>query len=235
MLQSLPPTLPLKELGISEEGCLDIPKITVLNAADFGVPQKRMRAFLGSYPDPVRSHSEMGTTGLDGTAYEPWIPMRQALDAFPSPLGRPERGRPVRDPLYDLTVDEGELRDHFGRECVLTEEEVMKNRHQKTGHPYYGKMKFPDEVDRPARTVMATQIKPSRETIVIRECADGDELFRRPTVRECATLQAYPIDYAFVESSLSTRYRLVGNSVPVGLGRAFAAAILREALFGIGD
>ena len=105
LLQSLPPTLPLKELGISEEGCLDIPKITVLNAADFGVPQKRMRAFLGSYPDPVRSHSEMGTTGLDGTAYEPWIPKRQAQAEFTTTVERTETGRQVLDPLYGLTVD----------------------------------------------------------------------------------------------------------------------------------
>ncbi|MDG6973397.1 MAG: DNA cytosine methyltransferase [Nitrososphaerota archaeon] len=234
--QSLPPTLTLKELGISEEeSYFDIPKIKVFDAADFGVPQKRIRAFLGKYPDPVRSHSETGTTRLDGATYEPWIPMRRALDAFPSPFGRPEQGRLVRDPLYDFALDEGKLRDHFGRECVLTEEETTRNRNQKTKHPYYGKMRFPDAVDRPARTVMATQIKPSRETMVIQESIDGGTLFRRPTVRECATLQGYPINYAFVESSLSTRYRLVGNSVPVGLSRAIAAAIRRDALSSIGD
>lgn len=234
LLQSLPPALPRKDLGIRQEDRFDIPKVTVLNAADFGVPQKRVRAFLGKYPDPVRSHSEEGKIELNGTTYESWIPVRQALGAFPSPLGRPEQGRLVRDPLYDLVVNEGELRDHFGLECVLTEEEAMKNRHQKLEHPYYGKMRFPDDLDRPARTVMATQIKSSRETMVIQESVDGST-FRRPTVRECATLQGYPIDYAFVGSSLSTRYRLVGNSVPVGLSRAIAAAILREALSCIGD
>ncbi len=234
LLHSLPPALPLKNIGICQEGLFDIPKVAVLNAADFGVPQKRARVFLGKYPDPVRSHSEKGVTELDGTTYESWIPMRRALDAFPSPLGRPEQGRLVRDPLYDLDVDEGELRDHFGRECVLTEEDAMKNRRQKMEHPYYGKMRFPDDVDRPARTVMATQIKPSREMMVIQESVDGSTLFRRPTVRECATLQGYPIDYAFVGGSLSTRYRLVGNSVPVGLSRAIAAAIMQEALSSVG-
>lgn len=230
LLRSMPPTLLLNELGISEEGCFEIPRITVLNAADFGVPQRRLRVFLGRYPVPVRSHSETGMAQLDGTICEPWVTMQQALDAFPNPLGRPELGTLVRDPLYDLVLDEGELRDHFGRECVLTEEEAKRSRHQKMEHPYYGKMKFPDEVGRPARTVMATQIKASRETMVIQENVDGGALFRTPTVRECATLQGYPIDYAFVQNSPSTRYRLVGNSVPVGLSRAIAAAILREAL-----
>jgi DNA (cytosine-5)-methyltransferase 1 len=49
-------------------------------------------------------------------------------------------------------------------------------------------------------------------------------------VRECASLQAFPITYRFNGSSNpSTKYKLVGNAVPVKLSSALAKAILEEA------
>ena len=47
---------------------------------------------------------------------------------------------------------------------------------------------------------------------------------RRVTIREMARLQGYPDDYIFLGSK-SEQSRQVGNSVPVGLGKAVAKSI----------
>lgn len=85
-----------------------------------------------------------------------------------------------------------------------------------------------DFLDRPARTVMATQFNASRETMVIATRYKGEVRFRKPTVRECASLQCYPLTYRFPAQTLTTKYKLVGNSVPVKLSVAIARAILKE-------
>jgi len=47
---------------------------------------------------------------------------------------------------------------------------------------------------------------------------------RRITIREMARLQGYPDDYIFLGSK-SEQSRQVGNSVPIGLGKALAKSI----------
>ena len=90
-------------------------------------------------------------------------------------------------------------------------------------------MKFPDDLDRPSRTVMATQFNGSRETMVIETKYKGETRYRKPTIRECASLQSYPITYRFPGKTSTTKYKLVGNSVPVKLSNAIARAILKDA------
>jgi DNA (cytosine-5)-methyltransferase 1 len=235
LLDVLPRRVPYETLGIDQSGCFEIPRMSVFNAADFGAPQRRLRLFSGLYPDPVQTHAEVQTSSLEGTVYTQWISMGQILEAFPNPLGLPSAEKLVLDPLYGIPLSEMELQDHFGPSCLLTREEADRNRRQKTEHRYYGRMEFPDDLDKPARTVMATQIKSSREGIVIPAEHNGASVYRRLTVRESASLQCYPIGYRFSGNSLQTRYRLVGNSVPVRLSGAIARAIQRQSRWQASD
>ena len=66
--------------------------------------------------------------------------------------------------------------------------------------------------DRPSDTITAT----SPEIHVNKE--------RRLSVRECAMLQTFPMDYQFV-GSLNTVYRQIGNAVPVKLAEQIAKGI----------
>jgi len=232
LLQTLPHRVRLQDMGIPEDGFFDIPRREVFNSADFGAPQKRLRLLSGNYPTPLQTHFEASMLTLDNLLYSPWVPMRKVIEAFPNPLGRAHKGKKVQDPNYStINLSEEQLEDHFVKADValMTEEEAERNRRQKREHPYYGKMKFPDDLDRPSRTVMATQFNASRETMVIEVKRRGKEVrYRKPTVRECASLQSYPITYKFPAKTLTTKYKLVGNSVPVKLGAAFARAILVE-------
>jgi site-specific DNA-cytosine methylase len=53
----------------------------VLNAADFGVPQTRHRAFCGWFPAPLPTHDRLGPRWtLDGRRLERWVGAGEALD-----------------------------------------------------------------------------------------------------------------------------------------------------------
>ena len=231
LLQTLPPRVKLSEFGITGDGFLEIPRRHVFNSADFGAPQKRTRLLSGRYPSPIQTHFEESAMTLEGTSYQPWVPMRRVIEAFPNPIAQIPNGLTIKDPNYPISLNAYELEDHFLKPeaALMSKAEAERNKKQKVAHAYYGKMKFPDDLDRPARTVMATQFNASRETMVI-ECRYKRETrYRKPTVRECASLQTYPITYKFPAQTLTTKYKLVGNSVPVFLSRAIAKAILLEA------
>ena len=106
---------------------------------------------------------------------------------------------------------------------------MLINRKAKTDHSWYGRMTFPDRLDRPARTVMATQTSISRETLVLEWTRQGKTVYRRPTIRECAVFQTFPITYQFWGATAETRYRLVGNAVPPVVAAAVARAIAKKA------
>ena len=66
--------------------------------------------------------------------------------------------------------------------------------------------------DRPSDTITATgpEIHPNKK--------------RRMSVRECALIQSFPIDFEFA-GSLGNMYKQIGNAVPVLLGQRIAEAI----------
>ena len=227
LAQSLPSRVPFRRLGLREDGFLEIPVRKVLNSADYGAPQRRLRLFSGRFPVPEPTHC--GPAALDTfSGGLPWTTVQDVLNALPDPLRRDEAAPRVTDPNYGFKIPVGQLSDHF-MDTVLTKEEVEINRKTKTDHSWYGRMSFPDSPNRPARTVMATQTGVSRETLVL-EWEKGDKkIYRRPTIRECASFQTFPITYQFWGKTAETRYKLVGNAVPPVLAAAVARAIAKEA------
>jgi len=208
----LPEEIPLEWLGIDKVGNLNVPIRKEFNCADFGVPQRRRRYLIGNFPLPTATHHGPQANDLFCAAYDSsnWRTLGEVLNAFPCPAGAPKKAR-VTDPIYNISVTETNLTDHF-HEAWMSEREIRKIRRAKLDHPYMGRMAFPDRTDQPARTVVATQL--GRETLVIHDARRNRTDYRRATVRECASLQGFPITYQFFGNSYGARYRIVGDAVP---------------------
>ena len=104
----------------------------------------------------------------------------------------------------------------------LQEFEWNKAKRLKQDKGYMGIMSFPENLDKPARTVMATMSSSSRESMIL---SLGTNKYRLPTVREVASMMSFPIDYRFYGKSKGTKYTLVGNAVPPKMSYAIAIAI----------
>lgn len=182
----------------------------VYNAKYFGVPSNRKRFLCGEFPEPVPTHTDRTV-----------IPMRRILES----LGEPNADdrQIITDCNYpDLTLPIAAVTDHQYK-YLVADFELEKAIRLKLDKGYMGRMSFPENIDKPSRTVMATMSACSRESMIL-GCSDGK--YRLPTVREIASFMSFPIDYRFYGVSKGIKYTLVGNAVPPKLSNAIANAIL---------
>ena len=92
-----------------------------------------------------------------------------------------------------------------------------------------GKMSFPENRNKPSRTITATKSGTSREALIYKSeySRKGNGEYRSPTVREAASIMGFPFTYQFLGTS-NTKWRLVGNAVCPSVSRAFANQLLNE-------
>lgn len=196
----------------------------LLNAADFGLPQHRVRLVIigiqqgvrGSWSWPQATHSRSAlVAALKKDAY--WqshgVPARVRKEVRAS-LPRDDGPKRKRwRTLRDLTARLGD--PHDGRNGgdpahVLVPGARLYEKH--TG----------SRLDWPGKTVKAgVHGPPGGEHIVIRD--DGSH--RYLTVRECASLQGFPNDYWLPETRVRAM-RQIGNAVPVSLAESLGARIV---------
>jgi len=207
-----------KELGINSKKSLKINNgnAGIYNAKYYSVPSNRKRFFCGVFPTPVK------TIEND----DELIHLSFILDS----LGIPKENLDsvIIDPNYsNYSMVSKEVTDHhYIRE--VAEHEWKKAKRLKQDKGYMGRMSFPENEEKPSRTVMATISFSARESMIL---GYKENRFRAPTIREIASLMSFPIDYRFYGKSKSMKYKLVGNAVPPKLSFAFAKAIaLKENL-----
>lgn len=179
------------------------------NAKYFGAPTNRERYLCGEFPAPVAIKTDNNVTTL-----------KMVLDSLGDPLR--EDDNLIMDINYpDLLIKCQQITDqHYIYELAEFEYKTAKRLKQDKG--YMGKMAFPENTSKPARTVMATMSASSREAMIL---GYGDERYRLPTVREAACMMSFPIDYWFYGKSKGTKHTLVGNAVPPKMSYAIAKAI----------
>ena len=203
---------------------------TLVNAADYGVPQKRERVFIvGTRSDldidwhfPDATHSEDALLFSQWVTGDYWerhgIPKKSRPNMPEKLLTRVRRladnpprelpWRTVRDAIAGLPDPQSraarEFRDH---------------RFQAGAKSYPGHTGSP--LDQPAKTIKAGDHGvPGGENMMV--LPDGS--VRYFTARETARIQTFPDGYVF-HGSWSETMRQLGNAVPVALGRLVASSV----------
>ncbi len=224
------------------------PAYGVLNAADYGVPQKRRRGILVA----IRDYE--GETTIDRTTEEPRLPWPPppthgptvdgsayvtVRDAFNSPPKLPSRTKGL-----DPYIIDGAQHLHFGRQPRPTSLErykaippggnrfdLMRNRPDITPACWLNKPTGTTDVmgrmrwNEPSPTIRTEFFKPEKGRYL-------HPTANRPiTHREAARLQSFPDDYIFEGTKIQIA-RQIGNAVPPLLGKAIAEYVYQHAFGG---
>lgn len=200
-----------EELGLSGDFVLNTHGAAAgkYNAKYYGAPTNRERYLCGDFPIPAKVRDDSNVTTLG-----------EVLTALGDPLDQgTDRIADINYP--DLVLPRNDITDHhYLYELAPFEYNTSKRLKQDKG--YMGKMAFPENLNKPARTVMATMTASAREAMIL---GYGDGRYRLPTVREAASMMSFPIDYWFYGESKGVKHTLVGNAVPPKLSYALARAI----------
>jgi DNA (cytosine-5)-methyltransferase 1 len=172
------------------------------DASEYGAPQRRIRFICGDFPKPKKAERQI-TLGDVISALNTKKPV-------------------VSDPVYDLKILRDHLTDHY-YDTSIPKFRWQEAKRLKLDSGFYGRMSFPDELNRPSRTVMALKTVPSRESIILEVSKSGE--YRSPTIREFASIMGFPITYLFQANSEATKQRLIGNAVPPPLSYSIADSI----------
>jgi DNA (cytosine-5)-methyltransferase 1 len=191
----------------------------ILDTAALGTAQKRKRFVCGEiiktgqFPD------------LSAFKVEKQRTVRMVRGRMPAPKSAKSKAL-IADPNYPtLKIPTESLTDHFYDSGVY-ECQWKEARWLKENHYCMGRMAFPENEDKPSRTVMATQSASTREALLYKSEYDrkGDGEYRLPTVREVATIMGFPYTYQFIGGE-SNKWRQVGNAVAPHLSSALAKSV----------
>lgn len=201
----------------------------LLNAADYGVPQRRERVFIvgfrsdlgleWSFPKQTHSHDALLWDQWIKGAY--WDRHKVAKKNRPAASERVkarlvhlrELGKPAEKPWRTVRDAISDLPDPKGTNSVLNHK-FMPGARSYPGHTG-------SPLDEPAKTLKAGD----------HGVPGGENMLTHPngqvryfTVRESARLQAFPDDYHF-NGTWTESMRQLGNAVPVGLAEAVAKSV----------
>ncbi len=172
----------------------------LLNAADFGIPQKRERVFMVGirhdlsqefhFPDP--------THGTHAASGQPWAGLQQVIDT--------------------LAIDDQKY--YFSKKAIRGMKKAKNN--MKRG--------LAQNLAEPCLTITSHLAKVSinsRDPVLLVDAAT--ESFRRFTPREAARIQSFPENFVFPVSETQA-YRQIGNAIPPVLMWHLCDALVRQLL-----
>lgn len=211
--------------------------VTLVNAANYGVPQRRERVFIVGFRSDIdaRWSFPSETHSFDALLFDQWVtgeywerhqvpaksrpraPLSQAsaIDRMKGLGLLPTRAawQTVRDATRDLPEPD-----------LAGDGACLNHRFQPGARAYPGHTGSP--LDLPAKTLKAGgHGVPGGENMMVRD--DGS--LRYFSVRESARLQTFPDGYE-LHGAWSEAMRQLGNAVPVALGQVVASSVASHLL-----
>lgn len=220
-----------------------------LDAADYGVPQHRVRPFWYGHRGgpcirwPTSTHGPIPSIGLPGLGLHPYVTVSEALARLdPEEMGRPVRVRQGRsdDPQSQrhgrwnepsLTLTETGSRGPRGSQIVM-----LPERRPDPNRP-------PGALDAPARTVTTARDQALLEWPWDRPATtvhcdprimppghhEGSDMSRPNAIvlseRAAAILQGFPDGWKFVGATKRSRWAQIGQAMPPPLAEAIARSV----------
>lgn len=188
---------------------------TLINAADYGVPQLRKRVIIiGSYDATVEfphpTHNAEGTNGL-----KKYVSVKDALDDLPLPTkdSQIDHEPPTMSELDKYIVSHVKPGGNYMDIPADTNSVRIRRLQREGGHTTcYGRM-LPDK---PSYTINTYFNRPNVG------CNIHYEQDRLITVREALRLQTFPDSYKIISRSKQGKNLIVGNAVPPRLAFVLA-------------
>jgi DNA (cytosine-5)-methyltransferase 1 len=208
---------------------------TLINSADFGVPQRRERVFIVGFRSDlgVEWSSPNPTHSLESLLWDQWVSEEYWKRHSISVRKRPDLPKRFRTKVMQLE----KLGDRPGGGAWRTVRDSLSNmpnprgpkarsyfdhRFQAGAKVYPGHTGSP--MDLPAKTLKAGDHGvPGGENMMVLD----NGAVRYFTVRESARLQTFPDGYRF-HGSWTETMRQLGNAVPVALARIIASSVAEQ-------
>lgn len=172
-----------------------------LNAADFGVPQNRIRIIIVGISKDIKKKMKYPRATHGEFGKNKWMKSKEAIDD-----------------LWDK-IGTDEVKNHLKKDYSKAKFYPGKNTQ--------GNCQI--KADRPAPTIRAEHhgnIEAHYRSTYPND-PENMEGWRRLSVRECARLQTFPDDFVFPVST-SNAYKQIGNAVPPILGWNIARALYKS-------
>ena len=186
--------------------------VALLNAADFGVPQRRVRLFIIGFRDcaepkfPEPTHQRPDPDGFSFA--KEWVPLSTVL------LAENElKGEELIRPTGKLAERLVGVAPGSGVKSAGKTETTRPG-----GHWGYMQGGFVADPDLPSRTITASS---QQDWILL-----DDGSYRRLCPRECAAIQSFPKNWGF-EGNRVSQYRQIGNAVAPGLAEHFGNVLVK--------
>jgi len=187
----------------------------LLNAADYGVPQRRERIFFIGGRDgrpvsmPLPTHAAVKSPGR-----KPWVTLKDAIGNMTANASPGFRLVPKDEAILKLVPPGGNWKD--------LPTHVQKTALKKAYESWGGRSGFYRRLDWEKPSPALTTQPNSRATML---CHPTE--LRPLNLSEYAQIQQFPHFWKF-GGTVTSQYRQIGNAVPVGLSQAVGRAVLAE-------
>lgn len=189
------------------------PMKVLFDAADYGVPQRRKRAFFGKFKIPLPTHNEHPQHTLDGRLLKRWVSVGEALDIPYNPqtylTNHWNLSSGGNSPFYEAQGPVRTLTTIPPKVIDLSQlNQKVLERH------------LPVRLDQVSPAIIRNIFRGRIYRLI-----DMGHCISELSPQECAILQGFPKDFKFFGST-TQKYKMIGNAVPPPLARALGEVLL---------